>query len=187
MTPENTDTPLKADCPSAPCSASFPAMPLDAALEFADNGGSTGGIMTHEALKALAKSVREISTAAREVAAHLADELKIKPTANRYMAERAMERLNNSLPNAESCHGRDNKPKGTQAKIELLYNGDYPGYQCVRVNDEWLTTAEAALLCKVFKTNNLRELYDKVGLSKNWDGIPSEEHKPFTGVIAISQ
>ena len=87
-------------CSGATCSASFPAMPLDAALEFADNGGSTGGIMTHEALKALAKSVREISTAAREVAARLADELEIKPTVNRHMAERAIERLNNSLPNA---------------------------------------------------------------------------------------
>ena len=86
-------------CSGATCSASFPAMPLDAALEFADNGGSTGGIMTHEALKALAKSVREISTAAREVAARLADELEIKPTVNRHMAERAIERLNNSLPN----------------------------------------------------------------------------------------
>ena len=75
-------------------------MPLDAALEFADNGGSTGGIMTHEALKAFAKSVRDISTAAREVAARLADELEIKPTVNRHMAERAIERLNNSLPNA---------------------------------------------------------------------------------------
>lgn len=89
----------KAGCPALPCSASFPAMTVDAALEFADNGGSTGGIMTHEALKALAKSVREISTAAREVAARLADELEIKPTANRLMAERAVARLNNSLPN----------------------------------------------------------------------------------------
>jgi hypothetical protein len=80
-----------------------------------------------------------------------------------------------------------NKPKGTQAKIELLYNGDYPGYPCVRVNDKWLTAEQASLLCKLFDTANLVELYDKVGLSKNWDGVPSEEHKPLTGVIAISQ
>ena len=87
-------------CPDATCSASsFPEMPLDAALEFADSGKSTGGIMTHEALKALAKSVREISAAAQEVAARLVDELKIKPTSNRLMGERAVERLNNSLPN----------------------------------------------------------------------------------------
>ena len=33
-------------------------MPLDAALEFAESGESTGGMMTHEALKALAATVR---------------------------------------------------------------------------------------------------------------------------------
>ncbi len=36
--------------PRTACSpSSFPAMPLDAALEFAESGESTGGIMTHEA------------------------------------------------------------------------------------------------------------------------------------------
>jgi hypothetical protein len=38
--------------------SSFPAMPLDAALEFADSGKSTGGLMTHEALKTLAAAIR---------------------------------------------------------------------------------------------------------------------------------
>jgi hypothetical protein len=77
-------------------------------------------------------------------------------------------------------------PVGIKAKIELLYNGDYPGYPCVRVNDVWLKDEEEASLCKLFNVNGLRELYDKVGLSKDWDGTLSEEHKPFEGMLSIS-
>jgi hypothetical protein len=75
--------------------------------------------------------------------------------------------------------------EGAQTKIELLYNGDYPGYPCVRVNDKWLDSKEEISLCKFFNVNNLKELYDKVGLSKDWDGTSSEEHKPFEGMLSI--
>jgi hypothetical protein len=75
--------------------------------------------------------------------------------------------------------------EGAQTKIELLYNGDYPGYPCVRVNDKWLDSKEEVSLCKFFNVNDLKELYDKVGLSKDWDGTISEEHKPFEGTLSI--
>lgn len=49
---------------TALCSlSSFSAMPLSAALEFADSGASTGGIMTHEALKTLAMEYRKVHDA----------------------------------------------------------------------------------------------------------------------------
>jgi hypothetical protein len=81
----------------------------------------------------------------------------------------------------------NNDTEGARAKIELLYNGDYPGSACVRVADNWLNAEEKALLCKMFNVAQLPELYDKVGLSKNWNGTISEEHKPFEGYIAILQ
>jgi hypothetical protein len=75
---------------------------------------------------------------------------------------------------------------GAQVKIELLYTGDYPGYPCVRVSDSWLSKHDETSLCNLFNVHSLSELYDKVGLSKDWDGTPSEEHKPFEGMLSIS-
>lgn len=31
---------------------------------------------------------------------------------------------------------------GRSVKIELRYNGDYPDYACIRVNDRWVTDKE---------------------------------------------
>ena len=49
--------------PSSCSPSSFPATPLSAALEFADSGESTRGIMTHEALKTLALEYRKVHAA----------------------------------------------------------------------------------------------------------------------------
>lgn len=68
-------------------------MPLDAALELADKGSATGGIMTNEALKSLAKGVRDLHAIASELRCRLEKELSVKPTANSHMANKAIERL----------------------------------------------------------------------------------------------
>ena len=50
----------------------FPKMPIDAALEFADSGESTGGIMTHEALETLAAAYRDVLRILKDpVAVHI--------------------------------------------------------------------------------------------------------------------
>jgi hypothetical protein len=59
-------------CPPATCSPAFPKMPIDAALEFADSGESTGGIMTHEALETLAAAYRDVLRILKDpVAVHI--------------------------------------------------------------------------------------------------------------------
>ncbi len=54
------------------CSPVFPKMPIGAALEFADSGESTGGIMTHEALETLAAAYRDVLRILKDpVAVHI--------------------------------------------------------------------------------------------------------------------
>lgn len=69
-----------------------------------------------------------------------------------------------------------------QAKIELLYNGDYPGYPCIRVNNQWLTSEEQNALVSFFQARGLKDLFDRAGA---WKVFGSEEHLPFEGVLSI--
>jgi hypothetical protein len=68
------------------------------------------------------------------------------------------------------------------AKIEFLYNGDYPGYPCVSINDRWATKAEEAALVSMFGASSLRDLYDKAGAQKI-NG--SYEHMPYEAKLCI--
>lgn len=67
--------------------------------------------------------------------------------------------------------------------IELLYNGDYPGSPCVRLDGHWLDDSGCALLCKLFGVKELRALFDKLG-AKKLHG--SEEHMAWTGTLTVT-
>lgn len=67
--------------------------------------------------------------------------------------------------------------------IELLYNGDYPGYPCARLNGHWLNDFEEQFLCKLFGVENLRALFDKLGAKK----MPgSAEHMMWSGTLNVT-
>lgn len=67
--------------------------------------------------------------------------------------------------------------------IELLYNGDYPGYPCARLNGHWLNDFEEQFLCKLFGVDNLRALFDKLGAKK----LPgSAEHMAWIGTLSVT-
>jgi hypothetical protein len=67
-------------------------------------------------------------------------------------------------------------------KIELRYNGDYPGYACIRINDRWATDKEEAALVTIFGARGLKHLYDIAGAERS-----HEEHKPWEGTLSFSQ
>ncbi len=73
-------------------------------------------------------------------------------------------------------------PASGSVKIELRYNGDYPGYACIRINDRWATDKEEAALVTIFGARGIKHLYDMAGAERS-----HEEHKPWEGTLSFSQ
>lgn len=64
--------------------------------------------------------------------------------------------------------------------IELLYNGDYPGFASIRINDRWATEEENNALVTIFGAIGVKHLYDMVGAERS-----HEEHKPWVGTLSF--
>ncbi len=82
-------------------------------------------------------------------------------------------------------------PPAATSIIELLYNGDYPGYPVVRINGKWLTDEQSAFLMSLFppcestkqERHGLRAYFDYCGAKM----IPgSLEHEAFECTLTIS-
>jgi hypothetical protein len=91
------------------------------------------------------------------------------------------------MPRPTSNLESDTTPKASapasgSVKIELRYNGDYPGYACIRINDRWATDKEEAALVTIFGARGLKHLYDIAGAERS-----HEEHKPWEGTLSFSQ
>lgn len=67
-------------------------------------------------------------------------------------------------------------------KIELRYNGDYPGYAYIRINDRSATSKEEAALVTIFGASGIKQLFDMAGAERS-----HEEHKPWEGTLSFSQ
>ena len=72
------------------------------------------------------------------------------------------------------------------AVLSFEYNGDYPGYPCVRLGKpdqegcRWLTANEESALCSIFGVQMLGELFDRAGAVRT-----AGEHAPFTALISL--
>ena len=70
---------------------------------------------------------------------HKSDDVVTRPDGTKYCLD-CGERVEPAPLDAAAC----------SVKIELRYNGDYPGYACIRINDRWATDKEAAALVTIF-------------------------------------
>ena len=67
-------------------------------------------------------------------------------------------------------------------KMELCYNGDYPGFQCIKINDTWATPEQEKMMLMLFEVDSLPKLFNKIVGPK----IPgSEEHDRWVGLLKV--
>ena len=59
--------------------------------------------------------------------------------------------------------------------LELCYNGDYPGFACIKVNGRWATDAEEKALVSIFGARGIKHLFDILGAERS-----DEEHKRYS-------
>lgn len=93
-----------------------------------------------------------------------------------------------TTPQSNASHATDGaRVRPLVRRLEILYNGDYPGYACARfveskVPGGWLTDEEERGLCALFG-GSLCTLLDKMNAPK----LPgSLEHMPMVMELALS-